>query len=84
MRKMVSGLAGAIVLVLMLSLLFTANVAGRYAPKQMPERATGPQDSCRRDADCWCAEFDGAEFIAGKFVQSTCNENGTCALCLYE
>jgi hypothetical protein len=84
MRKSVGGMLGAIVLIAGLSLVFAVNVASRYAPPAKEPRATGPKDACSSDADCWCASFDGAEFIPGVFVKSACEEGGTCALCLYE
>jgi hypothetical protein len=84
MSKAAGALAGAIVVIAMLVLLFAVRVASRYAPPPMERHATGPKDACRSNSDCWCAGFDGAEFIPGQFSQSTCQQNGTCALCLYE
>ncbi len=84
MRMPVAGLAGAIVVIVALSLLFGVSVASRMAPEPIQPHVTGPADSCRSNADCWCASFDGAEFLPGVFVPSTCESKGVCSLCIYE
>ena len=43
---------------------------------------TGPRESCKVNADCWCRNFTGAEFIPGK-VESVC-KNNQCVACLYD
>ncbi len=84
MKTPVAGVLGAVVVIIGLSLVFAVNVASRHAPPKVEPRATGPKDTCQSDRDCWCAAFDGAEFIPGVFVKSTCEDKGTCAPCLYE
>ncbi|HRH93371.1 MAG TPA: hypothetical protein PKV72_02455 [Candidatus Peribacteria bacterium] len=79
----VAGLAGAVVVILALSLFFAASVASHMAPKP-PLEATGPSTACTRDSDCRCNAFDGAEFIEGQFTQGVCGSNKMCMLCVYE
>lgn len=83
MRKSIGGLLGAILTIVMLSLFFVVSVASRNAPRP-PAKATGPEDACSSNADCWCNSFNGAEFIPGQLVPGTCETNGRCALCIYE
>lgn len=46
------------------------------------QNATGPTTDCSTDAQCWCREFNGVEFLPGK-APSRCVD-GQCAVCLYD
>ncbi len=59
----------------------------RGAPKSgyqkgVPALETGPETVCRSNADCWCRQFTGAQFLEGK-ANSLCRNN-CCVRCLYD
>ena len=59
----------------------TATPASASAPASQ-KLETGPETTCKADAECWCRKFTGAKFTDGK-SPSRCVRN-QCVRCLYE
>ncbi len=50
--------------------------------KSVEPLETAPKKKCSVNAECWCRNFSGAEFLVGK-VESRC-KNKQCVTCLYD
>lgn len=44
---------------------------------------TGPETVCKQDADCWCRNFDGTQFLPGKTPSQCDVSSNRCAQCFY-
>lgn len=47
-------------------------------PADTPKAQTGPEDSCKSNADCYCLNFNGAQFLAGRSSSRCCVTREIC------
>ena len=83
-------LAGNVRFILIMLIAIAA--AGRAAALDLNETNQG--HACASNSDCWCQEFNGAEFLPGKdksFCCTTeaidgfvCSKPNYCANCIYD